>query len=144
MTCCKTKQCNVVVVWVYGRRFLSQSRASASAELSPCSPPSNFVRGQVLTMWDIVCTSSQSQRSLLDRLHLLWQALQCPWSVQKRLSIDHWRRGRSKPGSWIAGSLTKKLLTTYAVCQSSRHRVALHQLPVAITQSSNHKALVMF
>ena len=112
--------------------MFNHSRASAPALFSSCRPPSNFVRGQELTMCDIVCTSPQSQRSLLAKPHFLWQALQCPWSVRKRFSVDHWRRGKSKPGSWIAGSRTNELLTTRAVCQSSCHRPPVSTVCISV------------
>ena len=74
-------------------------------------------------MCDIVWVSPQSHSSLSVKPHFLWHALQWPWPVRKRLSSDHWRLWRSKPGSRIVRSTTKVELTTVADCQSSLNRL---------------------
>ena len=87
--------------------------ASSSSECSWDKPPFNFVRGQDLTMWDIVWVSPQGHRSVSVSRHFLLQALQCPSSMQKRFRRDHCCRGRSKPGCRIVGSHTRWELTSY-------------------------------
>ena len=51
-------------------------------------------------------TSSEPQghRSMSASCHFLLQALQCPYSMRKRLSWDHCYWGWSKPGCRIVGS----------------------------------------
>ena len=67
--------------------------------------------------------------SVTDRRRrgLMWLDLTCwgwpqrPWSVWKRLSKDHERRGRSSPGCRIVGSVTSTFLTIEADVQLSVH-----------------------
>ena len=85
-------------------------------------------RRQIWSMdksWRCVTLSGflQSYSLLSMKPHFLWHALQWPWPVRKRVSSDHWRRWRSKPGSRIVGSTTEVELTTVADCQSSLHRL---------------------
>ena len=61
-------------------------------------------------MWDIVWVSPQGHRSVSVSRHFLLQAPQCPCSVRKRFSRDHYCRGRSKPGCRIVGSHTRLYL----------------------------------
>jgi len=65
-----------------------------------------------------------------------WNPISCGMHVRKRFCSDHWRRWRSKPGSWIVGSTTKVELTTIADCQSS-----LHRLVTSIDCKSLHSGL---
>jgi len=90
----------------------SHETASLSAECSRDKPPFSFVRGQDLTMWDIVWVSPQGHRSVSVSRHFLLQTPQCPCSVRKQFSRDHCCRGRSKPGCRIVGSHTRWELTT--------------------------------
>jgi len=88
-------------------QLVSHETASSSAECSRDKPPFSFVRGQDSTMWDIVWVSLQGHRSVSVSRHFLLQAPQCPCSVRKRFSRDHYCRGRSKPGCRIVGSHTR-------------------------------------
>ena len=115
----------LLFAYAMGHLLESHLAAAPSAPCSACRPPSNFVRGQASTMWDIVWISPQSQRSLVACPHRLRQALHWPCAVRKWFRRHHWRRGRSNPGCRIAGSPTKKWLTTRADSQSSRHRVVM-------------------
>ena len=68
----------------------SHKTASSSAECSRDKLPFSFFRGQDLTMWNIIWVSPQGHRSLSVSCHFLLQAPQCPCSVRKRFSRDHW------------------------------------------------------
>jgi len=63
--------------------------------------------GHVLMIWVIVCTSPQSQSSLSVEPHLLWQALQWPWSVLNWFSDDYWSRGSRGLIAYITRHLWK-------------------------------------
>jgi len=76
-------------------------------------------------MWDIVWVSPQWHRSVSVSRHLLLQEPQCPCSVRKRFSKDHYCRGRSKPGCRIVGSHTRWELTTWAQFQLWLHRLLM-------------------
>jgi len=88
--------------------LVSHETASSSAECSGDKLPFSFVRGQDLTMWDIVWVSPQGHRSVSVCRHFLLQAPQCPSSVWKPFSRDHCCRGRSKPGCLIVGLHTRE------------------------------------
>ena len=72
-------------------------------------PPSNLVRGQALTMWDIVWIKSRhshTARSLVACPHRLRQALHWPCAVRKRFRRHHaLTTGRANPGCRIACTL---------------------------------------
>jgi len=57
--------------------------------------------------------------------HFLLQAPQCPCSVRKQFSRDHYCRGRSKPGCWIVGSHTRWELTTWVDFQLCLRRLLM-------------------
>ena len=101
----------------------SHVTASSSASWSRFSPPSNLVNGHVSTMWFMVCRWPQSQEGEWARPHLCKFAWHGPWPVRKRFSRDHVRRGRSKPGCRIVGSVTIVWLTTEADDQSSLQKL---------------------
>jgi len=44
-----------------------------------------------------------------------------PWPVRNRLSMDHMRRGRSKPGGQTDGTTMRERLITSVVDHSSLH-----------------------
>ena len=73
------------------------SATKQSTEYSRDKPPLSFVRGQDLTMCDIVWVSPQGHRSASVSRHFLLQAPQCLCSVRKQFSRDHCCRRRSKP-----------------------------------------------
>jgi len=100
--------------------------AASSVEWS-CSKPSSasFVSGQASTMWRVVCISLHGHLSDGARCHLWRFAAHCPCPVWKRFNVDHDRRGRSKPGCRIVGSVTNEWLTTDADSQTSLHHVAM-------------------
>ena len=104
-------------------KLVGHETASSSAECSRDKPPFSFVRGQDLTMWDIVWVSPQRHRSVSVSRHFLLQAPQWPCSVQKRFSRDHCCRGRSKPSCRIVGSHIRWELTTWADFQLCLHRL---------------------
>jgi len=123
-----------------GRRSGSRYRqiaACCGTEMTSASGGRNRVAHHCKS-WRCVTLSGflQSHSSLSVKLHFLWHVLQWPWPVRKRFSSDHWRRWRSKPGSWILGSTTKVELTTIADCQSS-----LHRLLASIVCKSLHNGL---
>ena len=101
----------------------SHMTASSSASWSWFSLPSNFVNGQVSTMWFMVCRWPQSQEGDWARPHLCKLAQQWPWPVRKRFIKDHVWRGRLKSGCRIVGSVTIVWLSTEADDQSSLHCV---------------------
>ena len=75
---------------IYGRRLtiawqstssrmrVSHETASSSTECSRDKPAFSFVRGQDLTMWDIVWVSPQGHRSVSVSRHFLLQARSVP------------------------------------------------------------------
>jgi len=87
--------------------------------------PFSFVRGQDLTLWDIVWVSPQGHRSVSVSRHFLLQAPQCPCSVRKQFRRDHCCRGRSKPRCRIVGPHTRWELTTWADLQSCLYQVLM-------------------
>jgi len=86
---------------------------------------SSFVRGQDLTMWNIIWVLPQGHRSVSVSRHFLLQAPQCPCTVRKRFSRDHCCRGRLKPGCWIVASHTRWEWTTWADFQLSLHQLLM-------------------
>jgi len=116
---------------------VSHETASSSAEFSRDKPKFSFVRGQDLTMWDIVWVSPQGHRSVSVSCHFLLQAPQCPCFVQKWFSRDHCCRGRSKPGYEIVGSHTRWELTTWADFQ-----LCLNRFLMSIGCKSSHSSFL--
>ena len=103
----------------------SRMTVSSSASWSRFSPPSNFVKGHVSTMWFMVCRRPQSQEGDWARPHLCKLARHGPWPVRKRFIRAHVWRGRWKPGCRIVGSVTIVWLSTEADDQSSLHCITL-------------------
>jgi len=66
----------------------SHMTAPSSASWSRFSPPSNFVNGQVLTMWFMVCHWPQSQDVDWARPRLCKLARHGPWPVRKHHSSE--------------------------------------------------------
>ena len=60
---------------------LNHETASSSAECSRDKPPFSFVRGQDLTMWDIIWVSPQGHRSVSVSCHFLLQAPRVSFSA---------------------------------------------------------------
>ena len=83
----------------------------------------SFVRGQNLTMRDIVWVSPQGHRSVSVSRYFLLQAPQCPCSVRKRFSRDHCCRGRSKPEIFLIKP--QKTVAFAATYQLKRVTVAI-------------------
>jgi len=135
----------LLLVCVSWAKLVSQETASSSAEYSRDKPPLSFVRGQNSTMWDIVWVSPQGHRSVSVSRHFLLQAPQCPCSLQKRFSRDHWCRGRSKPGWRIVGSHTRWELSTWADFQLCLHRLLMSTgwlLPQWDTSNISHTSWI--
>jgi len=126
--------------------LVSHETSSSSAECSRDKPPFSFVRGQDLTMWDIVWVSPQGHRSVSVSRHFLLQAPQCPCSVQKRFSRDHCCRGRSKPGcrtTWADFQLCLHRLLISTGCKSS-HNVELNKRIKTIAAAQEEAGRLMF
>jgi len=117
--------------------LVSHETASSSAECSRDKPPFSFVEGQDSTMWDIVWVSPRGHRSVSVSRHFLLQAPQCPLSVQKRFSRDHWYRGRSNHDCRIVGSHTIWELTTWADFQ-----LCIHQLMMSTGYKSSYSGFL--
>jgi len=89
------------------------------------SLPSKCFSGQVSTMLFMVCRWPQSLEGDWLRPHLCRFAQHGLWPVRKRFNGDHVRRGTSKPGCRIVGSVTILWSTTEADDLSSLHCVTV-------------------
>ena len=115
-----------LLLFSYAMGYLleSHSAAASSAPCSACRPPSNFVRGQASTMWDIVWISPQSQRSLVACPHRLRQALHWPCAVRKRFRRHHWRRGRSMR-CWDEATCVSRKATVFSRRYLSKWKICV-------------------
>jgi len=79
--------------------LVSQETVSSSAECSRDKPPFSVVRGQDLTMCDIILVSLQGQGLVSASCHFLLQAAQCPCSVYlyRNASCNTFRQSESPP-----------------------------------------------
>jgi len=103
----------------------------------------SVLSGQDLTMWDIVWVSPQGHRSVSVSRHFLLQAPQCPCSVRKWFSRDHYCRERSKSGCRIVGSHTRWELTSWAECFYSDKSTHLDRLLQMLCLSLHHLDCVL-
>ena len=68
------------------------------------SPPSNFVKGHVSTVWLAVCRWPQSQEGDWARPHLCKLARHGPWPVRKRFIGDHVSCMTREIETWLSDS----------------------------------------
>ena len=113
----------------------SHMSSSSSASWTRFSPPSNFVNGHVSTVWFMACLWPQSQKGDWARPHLCKLARHGPWPVRKRFIRNHVRRGRSKPGCHLVGSVTIVWLT---VTTEADNQSSFHCVIVSIDVVSDH------
>jgi len=140
----KYSQAAVAVVCIHKLHTVSVGHRTATslAEWRRCSPPSNFVCGQLLTMCSIVCHLPQEHSSVVARPHFLQQDAQRPGSVQKRCTTTEPDFRSSL--HWLIMSINEYLIKE--VCMMALHILKINSMETAIiyiTVQVNQKLAVV-